>query len=200
MGPFYCPLDKKVYIDLVFFEELKRRFKAPGEFAQAYVVAHEVGHHVQTLLGVSDKVRDAQQRDPRRANEMQVRMELQADCLAGVWANRTNQMKQRLEPGDIESGPARGSGDRRRHPAAAVDGSRGAGELHARQLGAARALVHQGLRERARCKPATPSVPGRSSHLSSRNAPQRVSGTQTPWLSQSPPWVPALCACALRPG
>jgi len=104
MGPFYCPLDKKVYIDLVFFEELSRRFKAPGAFAQAYVVAHEVGHHVQTLLGVSAKVRDAQQRDPRRANEMQVRMELQADCLAGVWANRTNQMKQRLEPGDIESG------------------------------------------------------------------------------------------------
>ena len=104
MGPFYCPLDKKVYIDLVFFDELKRRFNAPGEFAQAYVVAHEVGHHVQTLLGVADKVREAQQRDPRRANEMQVRMELQADCLAGVWANRTNQMKQRLEPGDIESG------------------------------------------------------------------------------------------------
>jgi predicted metalloprotease len=104
MGPFYCPVDQKVYIDLVFFDELKRRFNAPGEFAQAYVVAHEVGHHVQTLLGVSDRVRDAQQRDPRRANEMQVRMELQADCLAGVWANRTNQMKQRLEPGDIESG------------------------------------------------------------------------------------------------
>ena len=104
MGPFYCPLDKKVYIDLVFFEELGRRFKAPGEFAEAYVVAHEVGHHVQTLLGVATKVREAQQRDPRRANEMQVRMELQADCLAGVWANRTNQMKQRLEPGDIESG------------------------------------------------------------------------------------------------
>jgi len=104
MGPFYCPLDQKVYIDLVFFDELKRRFNAPGEFAQAYVVAHEVGHHVQTLLGVAAKVREAQQRDPRRANEMQVRMELQADCLAGVWANRTNQMKQRLEPGDIESG------------------------------------------------------------------------------------------------
>src|SRR4030095_1447650 len=103
MGPFYCPLDKKVYIDLVFFEELSRRFKAPGAFAQAYVVAHEVGHHVQTLLGVSAKVRDAQQRDPRRANEMQVRMELQADCLAGVWANRTNQMKQRLEAGEHES-------------------------------------------------------------------------------------------------
>jgi predicted metalloprotease len=104
MGPFYCPLDQKVYIDLAFFDELSRRFKAPGQFAQAYVVAHEVGHHVQTLLGVSAKVREAQQRDPRRANEMQVRMELQADCLAGVWANRTNQMKQRLEPGDIESG------------------------------------------------------------------------------------------------
>lgn len=104
MGPFYCPLDQKVYIDLVFFDELGRRFKAPGDFAQAYVVAHEVGHHVQTQLGVAARVREAQQRDPRRANEMQVRMELQADCLAGVWANRTNQMKQRLQPGDIEEG------------------------------------------------------------------------------------------------
>jgi hypothetical protein len=105
MGPFYCPLDRKVYIDLAFFEELTRRFKAPGQFAQAYVVAHEVGHHVQTLLGVSAKVREQQQRaDQRKANELQVRMELQADCLAGVWANRTNQMRQRLEPGDIEGG------------------------------------------------------------------------------------------------
>jgi uncharacterized protein len=105
MGPFYCPLDRKVYIDLAFFDELERRFKAPGKFAQAYVIAHEVGHHVQTLLGVADRVRDQQKRsDQAGGNALQVRMELQADCLAGVWAKRTNQMKQRLEPGDIENG------------------------------------------------------------------------------------------------
>jgi uncharacterized protein len=105
MGPFYCPLDQKIYIDLVFYEELKRRFNAPGDFAQAYVVAHEVGHHVQTLLGIADKVQSMkQQLDERRANQLQVRMELQADCLAGVWANLNHQLKQRLEAGDIEEG------------------------------------------------------------------------------------------------
>ena len=104
MGPFYCPLDKKVYIDLAFYEELKRRFRAPGDFAQAYVVAHEVGHHVQTLLGVADKVQEMKQSYPREANAIQVRMELQADCLAGVWANLNNQLKNRLQPGDIEEG------------------------------------------------------------------------------------------------
>ncbi|MGE3065431.1 MAG: neutral zinc metallopeptidase [Hyphomicrobiaceae bacterium] len=105
MGPFYCPLDQKVYIDLAFYEELKRRFRAPGDFAQAYVIAHEVGHHVQTLLGISEKVQNMKQRaDDRQANALQVRMELQADCLAGVWANLTNQIKGRLEPGDIEEG------------------------------------------------------------------------------------------------
>jgi predicted metalloprotease len=105
MGPFYCPLDQKVYIDLAFYEELKRRFNAPGDFAQAYVVAHEVGHHVQTLLGIAEKVQDAKQRvGERQANQIQVRMELQADCLAGVWASLNNQLKNRLQPGDIESG------------------------------------------------------------------------------------------------
>ena len=105
MGPFYCPLDRKVYIDLAFFADLQSKFKAPGDFAQAYVIAHEVGHHVQTLLGVAARVQEQKQRlDQVRANELQVRMELQADCLAGVWANRTNQMKQRLQPGDIEEG------------------------------------------------------------------------------------------------
>jgi predicted metalloprotease len=106
MGPFYCPLDRKVYIDLAFFADLQSKFKAPGDFAQAYVIAHEVGHHVQTLLGVADKVQEKKRnaRSQREANEVQVRMELQADCLAGVWANRTNQMKQRLQPGDIEEG------------------------------------------------------------------------------------------------
>jgi predicted metalloprotease len=105
MGPFYCPLDRKVYIDLNFFEEMKRRFRAPGDFAQAYVVAHEVGHHVQALLGIAEKVqRMKSQVDERRGNELQVRMELQADCLAGVWAKRIDVVKNRLQPGDIEEG------------------------------------------------------------------------------------------------
>ncbi len=105
MGPFYCPLDRKVYIDLAFYEEMKRRFNAPGDFAQAYVIAHEVGHHLQTLLGIAEKVqRMKQQVDERRSNELQVRMELQADCLAGVWAKRIDTAKQRLQPGDIEEG------------------------------------------------------------------------------------------------
>ena len=105
MGPFYCPLDQKIYIDLAFYEELKRRFNAPGDFAQAYVIAHEVGHHVQTILGIADKVQSMKARmDERSANQVQVRMELQADCLAGVWANLNHQLNQRLEPGDIEEG------------------------------------------------------------------------------------------------
>ncbi len=106
MGPFYCPVDQKVYIDLAFYDELKRRFNAPGDFAQAYVVAHEVGHHVQTLLGISDKVQNAKARGgERQANAVQVRMELQADCLAGVWAARDYQIhRQRIQPGDVEAG------------------------------------------------------------------------------------------------
>jgi uncharacterized protein len=106
MGPFYCPIDQQVYIDLAFYDELKRRFNAPGEFAQAYVIAHEVGHHVQTLLGISDKVQEMKERvgDQRRGNQIQVRMELQADCLAGVWASLNNQLHQRLSQNDIESG------------------------------------------------------------------------------------------------
>jgi predicted metalloprotease len=104
MGPFYCPGDQKVYIDLTFFRELKDRFKAPGEFAQAYVVAHEVGHHVQNLLGISDQVQAARQRAGKaEANALSVRLELQADCLAGVWGKRTDTMKNVLEPGDLEA-------------------------------------------------------------------------------------------------
>ena len=104
MGPFYCPGDQKVYIDLTFFRELKNRFKAPGEFAQAYVVAHEVGHHVQNQLGIADKVSQARQRASKaEANALSVRMELQADCLAGVWGKRTDTMKGILEPGDLEA-------------------------------------------------------------------------------------------------
>jgi uncharacterized protein len=104
MGPFYCPGDQKVYIDLTFFRELKDRFKAPGEFAQAYVIAHEVGHHVQNLLGIADKIHQTQQRVGKaEANALSVRMELQADCLAGVWGKRTDTMKSVLEPGDLEA-------------------------------------------------------------------------------------------------
>jgi predicted metalloprotease len=105
MGPFYCPADRKVYVDLVFYDELKRRFKAPGDFAQAYVIAHEVGHHVQTLLGIADRVQQMKQRmNERQSNALQVRMELQADCLAGVWAAQNHQLKNRMEQGDIEEG------------------------------------------------------------------------------------------------
>ena len=105
MGPFYCPLDQKIYIDLTFYEQLKRQFQAPGDFAQAYVIAHEVGHHVQTLLGIAEQVQRAKSRmSERDANQIQVRMELQADCLAGVWASLNNQVKNRLQPGDVEEG------------------------------------------------------------------------------------------------
>ncbi|MCE1238739.1 MAG: neutral zinc metallopeptidase [Azonexaceae bacterium] len=104
MGPFYCPGDQKVYIDLSFFRELKDRFKAPGEFAQAYVVAHEVGHHVQNLLGISEQVQRARQRaGEAEGNALSVRLELQADCLAGVWGKRTDSMAKVLDPGDLEA-------------------------------------------------------------------------------------------------
>lgn len=103
VGPFYCPADQKVYIDLLFFRELSQRFGAPGDFAQAYVLAHEVGHHVQKLLGISDQVTDLQRRarSQEEANALSVRLELQADCFAGVYAHHNQQY---LEPGDIEEG------------------------------------------------------------------------------------------------
>lgn len=101
-GPFYCPLDKKVYIDLAFYDELKRRFGAPGDMAQAYVIAHEVGHHVQDVTGILPKFNEMRQSMPKsQANELSVRVELQADCYAGVWANHTDQ-KGMLEAGDID--------------------------------------------------------------------------------------------------
>jgi predicted metalloprotease len=105
MGPFYCPGDQKVYIDLGFFDELRSRFGAPGDFAQAYVVAHEVGHHVQKLLGISDEVQAArQQAGEREANALSVLMELQADCLAGVWGYHADKSRGLLEEGDVEEG------------------------------------------------------------------------------------------------
>lgn len=102
-GPFYCPADEKVYIDLGFYKDLKNRFGAPGDFAQAYVIAHEVGHHIQKLTGTEAKVRAAQQRAPQLANQLSVRMELQADCYAGVWGHSANQ-RGILEPGEVEEG------------------------------------------------------------------------------------------------
>jgi predicted metalloprotease len=103
VGPFYCPADQQAYIDLDFFRELQQRFGAPGDFAQAYVLAHELGHHVQNLLGTSAQVSQAEQQDPGRANEYSVRLELQADCYAGVWGNSAKD-RGLLEPGDLEEG------------------------------------------------------------------------------------------------
>jgi len=104
-GPFYCPEDQTVYIDLSFYQMLQKRFKAPGDFAQAYVVAHEVGHHVQNLLGTMDKVQSQRQRmSERQYNRLSVRLELQADCFAGIWARQSQQAKGWLEEGDVEEG------------------------------------------------------------------------------------------------
>ena len=103
MGPFYCPADQQIYIDLGFYDELRTRFRAPGDFAQAYVIAHEVGHHVQNLLGISDSVRRQQQGLSKpQANELSVRLELQADCFSGVWAHRAQRTRNILEEGDLE--------------------------------------------------------------------------------------------------
>ena len=114
MGPFYCPLDERVYLDLGFFDELERRFGASGDFARAYVLAHELGHHVQHLLGTDARVRQAQESNPSAANELSVRLELQADCYAGVWAHSTDQ-RRILEQGDVDEalGAASAVGDDR---------------------------------------------------------------------------------------
>jgi uncharacterized protein len=113
-GPFYCPADQKVYLDLGFFEELRRRFGAPGDLAQAYVIAHELGHHVQNIVGTSTRVQEAMERDRRNANDYSVRLELQADCYAGIWAHSAQQ-RNVLEAGDIEEamGAAAAVGDDR---------------------------------------------------------------------------------------
>jgi len=112
VGPFYCPVDEKVYLDLSFFDELDQRFGAPGDFAQAYVVAHELGHHVQHILGIEQRVRQMQESRPGSANQMSVALELQADCFAGVWANTTSQ-RRLLESGDVDEalGAASAVGD-----------------------------------------------------------------------------------------
>jgi len=102
-GPFYCPEDEKIYLDLAFFDELRQRFAASGDFAQAYVITHELGHHVQKLLGIEPRVHDLMQQDPPRANEYSVRLELQADCFAGIWCHTTAQ-RNLLESGDIDEG------------------------------------------------------------------------------------------------
>ncbi len=103
MGPFYCPRDQKVYVDLSFYAQLRERFGAPGDFAQAYVLAHEIGHHIQTLTGINDEIRRAQEREPQARNQLSVQMELQADCLAGTWGHSASQ-RGILEPGDVEEG------------------------------------------------------------------------------------------------
>lgn len=125
VGPFYCPADQQVYIDLTFFRELSRRFGAPGDFAQAYVLAHEVGHHVQNLLGISTEVHQLRRRSSQEeGNALSVRMELQADCLAGVWGHHAATQRQLLENGDIEEGmraaAAIGDDQMQRHAGRAV--------------------------------------------------------------------------------
>lgn len=143
MGPFYCPSDRKVYIDLAFYRDLKERFHAPGEFAEAYVIAHEVGHHVQNLLGISAKVHDAQQRagNKAKANALSVRLELQADCFAGVWGQRADSMKHIIEAGEIEQALTAASaiGDDRLQKQA--QGFAVPESFHARVFRATRALV-----------------------------------------------------------
>ena len=158
-GPFYCPADRLVYLDTSFFKELERRFGAPGDFAQAYVIAHEIGHHVQTLLGIEREVRRLQQEDPSRANELSVRMELQADCFAGVWG-RAAQAAGILEPGDVRGRTERGVADRRRPDPGVGPGSLGSGDLHARDGRAALDLAQH--RDPGR-------EPGRLRHLRERH-------------------------------
>ena len=143
-GPFYCPGDKKVYLDTTFFEQLDRQFGASGDFAQAYVIAHEVGHHIQNLTGILPKFNQMRQSmSEAEANEMSMRVELQADCFAGVWAHYTAQ-KGLLEAGRRRGGAERRAADRRRHAAEAHAGLCRARELQPRHLGAAPEMVRGG--------------------------------------------------------
>ena len=174
MGPFYCPADEKVYVDLSFYQELRERFGAPGDFAQAYVIAHEVGHHVQNQLGIAEQVQSARQQvDESQANALSVMMELQADCLAGVWANHTEQAQQILERGDIEEGlnAAAAIGDDR-----IQSQTQGYVVPDAFTHGSSEQRVHwfrEGLRVRRLRRPATRSTPSGSSRLDQgRHIPQ----------------------------
>ena len=149
MGPFYCPIDKKVYLDTSFFRDMKTKFGGGGDFAYSYVVAHEIGHHVQDLLGILDKVDNLKQQvSQTQANALSVRVELQADCLAGVWANHANEKWKILQPGDIERGARDGASNRRRPAADRGARLRRARQLHPRLLGAAPEMADDGLEER----------------------------------------------------
>ena len=140
VGPFYCPGDQKVYIDLAFYDELKSRFHAGGDFANAYVIAHEVGHHVQNLMGIS--IESKHQKLPRDSeNQLSVRLELQADFLAGIWAHYADQKWHILEAGDVQKSDHHSPGHRRRSLAEAVARLRRPGKLHARPVRSACSLV-----------------------------------------------------------
>ena len=142
-GPFYCPADSKIYLDMSFFQELEQRFGAPGDFAQAYVIAHEYGHHIQNLLGINAQVQQQSQQDPGRANDLSVRLELQADCLAGVWGHSLT--SDELGPGRGRRSAHGSGGDRGRPHPAVHDGSHRPGDLDPRLLGTAGAVVPDGF-------------------------------------------------------
>ena len=136
MGPFYCPLDKKVYLDLSFFRDMETKYGGGGDFADAYVIAHEIGHHVQDLLGILAKTDAAKEgASQTQRNAISVRVELMADCLAGVWAANANQKWKLLDPGDVEKARGDGGGDRRRPPADGGARLRRARQLHPRLVG-----------------------------------------------------------------